>query len=146
MKIGVISSCGGHLTEVRALRPLYEKSECFYVLNDRIELPADMVGKTTFIRHSERDWLFLVNLWEAWKILREKKPDLLISTGAGLIVPFSLVGKLLGIRCLYIEIGTQVKTPSLTGRLMYRLADRFFYQWPALEKYFPYGVYGGTLL
>ena len=70
MKIGIVSSCGGHLTEVRALRPLYESTDFFYVLNDRVELPADMRGKTVFIRHSERDWRFIVNLWEAWRVLR----------------------------------------------------------------------------
>ena len=145
-KIGIVSSCGGHLTEIRALRPLYESRDHFYVVNDRITLPPDMEGRTYFIRHSERDALFVVNLLEAWRILRRERPALLISTGAGPIVPFALVGKLLGIRCLYIEIGTQIESPSLTGRIMYWLADRFFYQWPALQRYFPKGVYGGTLL
>ena len=118
----------------------------FYVLNDRIALPPDMEGITYFIGHSERDWRFFQNLWEAWRILRKERPTILLSTGAGPIVPFALVGKLLGIRSIFIEIGTQIHTPSLTGRLMYHLADRFFYQWPSLEKYFPKGVYGGTLL
>jgi beta-1,4-N-acetylglucosaminyltransferase len=146
MKIGIVSSCGGHLTEVRALRPIYETFEYFYVVNEQIALPEEMKSRTYFIAHSERDWKFLVNLWEAWKILRKEKPRLLLSTGAGPIVPFTLVGKLLGVRTLYIEIGTQVTQPSVTGRLMYYLADRFFYQWEALRRFFPKGVYGGTLL
>ena len=32
----VVSSSGGHLTEVRALRPVYEPYRHFYVLNDRV--------------------------------------------------------------------------------------------------------------
>jgi len=146
MKIGIVSSCGGHLTEIRSLRSLYDKYPHFYVLNDKIHLPADMQEKTTFIRHSERDALFFINLWEAWKILRREKPTLLLSTGAGPIVPFTLVGKLLGIKCIYIEIGTQVTRPSVTGRLMYYLADRFFIQWEDLRSFFPKAMYGGTLL
>jgi UDP-N-acetylglucosamine:LPS N-acetylglucosamine transferase len=145
MKVCIVSSCGGHLTEVRALKPLYERYEHFYVLNDRISFPKDMEGRTYIIRHSERDLLFFVNLWEAWKIFRKERPNLILSTGAGPVVPFTLVGKLFGIKVIFIEISTQVIKPSLTGRIMYRLADRFFYQWKSLNRYFPKGTYGGLL-
>ncbi len=145
-KIAIVASCGGHLTEVRALRPVYEAYPHFYVINSQILLPQDMVGRTYFIRHSERDWLFFINLWEAWRILRRESPSLIISTGAGPVVPFSLVGKLLKIPTIFIETFTRVTSPSLTGRIMYRLADRFFYQWVHLEKHFPRGIYGGPLV
>ena len=144
-KICIVSSCGGHLSEVRILKTVYERYDHFYVVNDDLVLPKDMIGKTHFIRHSERDWLFFVNLWEAWRILREEKPSLILSTGAGPVVPFTLVGKLLSIRSIFIEISTQVVKPSLTGRIMYYLADRFFYQWKPLKKYFPKAIYGGLL-
>ena len=85
-----------------ALQPIYERYPNFYVLNDRIHLSEDMREKTYFIRHSERDGLFFINLWEAWVILRHEKPTLLLSTGAGPIVPFTLIGKLLGIKTIYI--------------------------------------------
>jgi UDP-N-acetylglucosamine:LPS N-acetylglucosamine transferase len=145
MKICIVSSCGGHLTEVRALKSVYERYEHFYVLNDRVELPKDMEGKTHFIRHSERDWLFLTNLWEAWRILRRERPSLILSTGAGPAVPFALIGKLFRIPIIFVEISAQVTEPSLTGRIMYHLADRFFYQWKPLEPYFPKAIYGGLL-
>ena len=145
-KLAIISSCGGHLSEIRALLPVYSRYEHFYVVNDRIELPEDMKGRTYFIHHSERDWKFFVNLWEAWTILRRERPRLLLSTGAGPIVPFSLVARMLGIRVLFVEIGNQVVKPSVSGRIMHVLADRFYYQWKTLERFFPRGVYGGPLL
>jgi len=83
MKICIVSSCGGHLTEVRCLMPAYEQYEHFYVLNDYAELPSDMQGKTDFIVHSERDWKQLINLWEAFRILRRERPQVILSTGAG---------------------------------------------------------------
>ena len=144
-KICIVSSCGGHLTEVRALMPVYEHYEYFYVLNDRALLPKDMQGKTYFIRHSERDWLFFVNLLEAWRILRKERPRLILSTGAGPVVPFTLVGKLFRIPTVFVETFTRVTEPSLTGRIMYYLADRFYYQWKSLERYFPKATYGGLL-
>ena len=145
-KICIVSSCGGHLTEVRALKPIYEKYGHFYVLNDKIKLPKDMEGKTYFIKHSERDWLFFTNLWEAWKILRKEKPGLILSTGAGPVVPFVLVGKWFKISAIFIETFTRVREPSLSGKIMYWLADRFFYQWKPLNRYFPRGTYGGPLV
>jgi UDP-N-acetylglucosamine:LPS N-acetylglucosamine transferase len=145
-KIVIVTSCGGHLTEARRLAPVYEQYDYFYVVNDRIALPRELEGKTVFIRHSERDWLFVVNLWEAWTILRRERPDLMLSTGAGPAVPFALVARLLRIPVVFVEISAQVTEPSLTGRILYRLADRFFYQWKPLEKYFPKAVCGGLLL
>jgi beta-1,4-N-acetylglucosaminyltransferase len=144
-KICIVSSCGGHLTQIRMLREVYEKYSYFYVINEHIALLDDMKDKTYFIRHSERDMLFFVNLWEAWRILSTERPSLILSNGAGPIVPFALIGKVMGIPSVFIEEMNRVSSPSLTGRIMYYLADRFFYQWEGLGRYFPEGTYGGLL-
>jgi beta-1,4-N-acetylglucosaminyltransferase len=147
VKICIVSSCGGHLTEVRCLLPAYQQYPHFYVLNDKALLPADMLGKTLRITHSERDWKFLLNLWEAFVVLRRERPSLILSTGAGPAVPFALVGRwLFGARIVFIETITRIDRPSLTGRLMYALAHDFFYQWQGLAANFPHGKYGGPLL
>lgn len=145
-KICIVSSCGGHLTEVRTLKPAYEHYEHFYVLNSWVSLPSDMLDRTYFIRHSERDWLFLVNLWEAWRILRREKPDLILSTGAGACVPFAIVGRLLQVPSVFVETFNRVAGPSLSGRIMYRMAHRFFYQWKSLDSFYPKGTYCGPLI
>jgi UDP-N-acetylglucosamine:LPS N-acetylglucosamine transferase len=106
-----------------------------------------MSSRTYFITHSERDWKQLVNLYEAWKILRRERPNVILSTGAGPAVPFALIGKLLlGTRVIFIETITRVNAPSLTGRLMYWLADEFFYQWESLGRSFPRGRFLGRLI
>lgn len=146
IKICIVSSCGGHLTEVRALASAYAPYQHFYVLNDSALLPPDMEGKTYFITHSERDWKFFLNLWEAFRLLRRERPNVVLSTGAGPAVPFALIGRFIfGCRIVFIETFTRVNEPSLTGRIMYWLAHDFFYQWPSLSRYFPRGIYGGTL-
>lgn len=146
MRICIISSCGGHLTEVRQLLPAYGRYDFFYVLNDRAILPPDMEGRTYFIRHSERDLLFFVNLWEAFRILKRERPDVILSTGAGPVVPFAIIGKLFfGTRVIFIETITRIHSPSMTGKIMYWLADHFFYQWESLKRFFPKGVCGGPL-
>ena len=147
MKVCIVSSCGGHLTEARCLIPAYEADEHFYVLNDKARLPADMSERTYYVTHSERDWKILVNIWEAFKILRKERPQVILSTGAGIVVPFALVGRFVfGARIIFIETLARVRKPSLTGRIMYRLAHEFYYQWEALGRYFPKGCYGGPLI
>jgi UDP-N-acetylglucosamine:LPS N-acetylglucosamine transferase len=135
------------LTEVRTLLPAYQQYSHCYVLNDKAILPKDMKGRTYFISHSERDWRFFVNLWEALRILWKERPQVILSTGAGPAVPFALVGRFLfGCRVVFVETITCVNKPSLTGRIMYRLAHDFFYQWRNLEQYYPQGRFGGPLL
>jgi UDP-N-acetylglucosamine:LPS N-acetylglucosamine transferase len=147
MKVCVVSSCGGHLTEVRCLRPAYEAYEYFYVLNDKAILPADMEDRTYFITHSERDLKFFLNLWEVFQILRKEKPDVILSTGAGPVVPFAIVGRLLfGMRVIFVETIARIEKPSLTGKIMYWLAHDFFYQWKTLRQFFPKAKYGEPLL
>jgi len=147
VKVCIVSSCGGHLTEVRALKPAYDQYEHFYVLNDKAMLPPDMEGRTFFITHAERDWRVLLNLREAWRILVRERPSVIVSTGAGPVVPFALLGRLFfGARVVFVETITRVERPSLTGRLMYYLAHDFFYQWEGLRRFFPKGRHGGALL
>jgi UDP-N-acetylglucosamine:LPS N-acetylglucosamine transferase len=129
------------------LRDVYGVHEHFYVLNDKALLPPDMEGRTYFITHSERDWKFLLNLWQALKILWRERPGVILSTGAGPAVALALIGKLFfRTKVVFIETITRVHAPSLSGRIMYRLADEFFYQWEDLSRWFPKGHYLGRLI
>jgi hypothetical protein len=58
----------------------------------------------------------------------------ILSTGAGLGVPFFLVGRLQGIRLVYVESLTRTERLSLSGRLVAPLADELFVQWPRAAK------------
>ena len=72
----------------------------------------------------------LRNLLLAIRVLGEHRPDVILSTGAGVAVPFFFVGKFFNARLVYVESVTRVNRPSLTGKLVQRLCDRFFVQWP----------------
>ncbi|MBI5508197.1 MAG: hypothetical protein HY903_05540 [Deltaproteobacteria bacterium] len=147
MKVAIVSSVGGHLSEVVQLRPIYEKYEHFYILNDAKKLPDFMEGRTYFIKHSERDLWTLYNLWECWQILAKERPDVIVSTGAGPAVPAFMVAGRLGIFRLYIESFCAFYRPTLTGRLIHalRLFEKLFYQWPYLSGFFPKGSYEGII-
>jgi beta-1,4-N-acetylglucosaminyltransferase len=147
MRVCIVSSCGGHLTEVRCLLPAYRAYEHFYVLDDKAFLPRDMEGRTFFVTHSERDWKTLVTLWDAWRLLRRTRPTVILSTGAGVAVCFAIVAKLFfRTHVVFIETITRIYRPSLTARLMYWIADDFFYQWESLRGFFPRGRCVGPLI
>jgi beta-1,4-N-acetylglucosaminyltransferase len=145
-KVCLVTPSGGHLTEIRELAVAYRDHPHFFVINVPIIEPDDMKGRTIVISLSQRDLKFFVNIWEAFQILRRERPKVILTTGGGFSVAFALVGKLLGIPTIYIETVAKVNVPTATGKVMYWIADRFFYQWPYLERYFPKGEYIGIVL
>ncbi len=90
---------------------------------------------------------FLKNLWRVHRIFKKERPDMVVSTGAEIAIPVVLIANLFGIPTVYIECGAQVTHPSVTGRLMYWLADSFYVQWPELLKaYGPRAIFRGSLI
>lgn len=140
MSICLASSGGGHLVEIRTLLPIYKNYDHFYIINKKIKLYDDMKNKTFFITHAERNLKLIINLFETFFIFKKQKPKIIITTGASLSVPISIIGKIFfKTEIVYIETITRVLKPSLTGRIMYYLADNFFYQWENLNSFFPKG-------
>ena len=89
---------------------------------------------------------FLRNVRLASRILKREKPDVIISTGAGICVPFFLLGRRRGIRTVYIESMARIESLSLTGKLVYRFSDHFLVQWPELAAKSGRAVYQGDML
>jgi len=145
VRICVVSSIGGHLDEVMQLLPVILKHDYFFVVNAEGSLPKVIEEKTVRIIHSERDWKLIINFWEAARILFVRRPDVIISCGAGPAVPFAIVGKVMGMKVVFIETFAAVERPTLTGRLLRPLADLFIYQWENLVTYYPKGIYGGPI-
>jgi UDP-N-acetylglucosamine:LPS N-acetylglucosamine transferase len=145
MKIALVSSVGGHLTELLALSAAFRDCERFWVINDEtpIHLPEDRVYR---ICHSERDWKVLRNLAEFAAIFSRERPDAMLSTGAGLAVPGAIVARAAGIPVMYIEATCAVTRLTLTGKLIRYLADDFFVQWRSLKRVAPWARYEGSLL
>ena len=49
---------------------------------------------------------------------------MILCTGSGIVVPFAWIGRLLGARVLYVECGGRVDVPSLSCRIVSRVAHR----------------------
>jgi beta-1,4-N-acetylglucosaminyltransferase len=78
-------------------------------------------------------------------MLRSRNVAAVVSTGAGVAVPFAIVGRLLGVNVVYVESMARITSPSLTGRLVYPFADTFIVQWPGLQRFFKRARCYGTV-
>ena len=75
-------------------------------------------------------------LWEAAKIIREFKPDLVFGVGGYVTGPVILAARLLGVTTCIHE---QNSIPGLANKLLGYIANRIFVSLPGSEKYFPAG-------
>jgi beta-1,4-N-acetylglucosaminyltransferase len=144
-RILAVSSVGGHLTELLALREAFEGHEVVWVLND----PSPVLPEGErfhLVTHAERDWRQLLNVAELGRILLTELPDLVVSMGASVAVPAGLLARLLGIPVIFIEPSSAVRHLTLTGRLMRRIAHRFYVQWPSLARRHPPAEFRGSVL
>ena len=81
----------------------------------------------------------------AWKVLRKEKPDLIISSGAAVAVPFFYLWKLFGIKLIYIEVFDRIDKPTITGKLVYPITDKFIVQWDEQKKVYPKAINLGSI-
>jgi beta-1,4-N-acetylglucosaminyltransferase len=133
----LVCSPGGHLLQLLRMAPAWEGFETIWVT-----LPAadsDYLLRDERVLHGRGPTnrslpALLSNLRFAWRAVRSERPDVILSTGAALAVPFFLAGKLFGARLVYVESLTRTTSLSLSGRLVRPLADAFFVQWPELAR------------
>jgi UDP-N-acetylglucosamine:LPS N-acetylglucosamine transferase len=147
-KIGLISSHGGHLTEILSLKDVCEGWDTFFVTYEGVA--PSRLDNVYFIKNGWfRNPIHVFLIWiKVFSILIKERPRVLFSTGAEIAIPIFLVGKFLfGCKLIYLECSAQVTTPSLTGRLLYRFTDLFLVQWePLLKCYGPKAIYRGGLI
>ena len=55
------------------------------------------------------------------------------------------IGKLFGSKVIFIETFANSKTKTLSGRMIYPIADLFIVQWEEMLELYPNAVYGGWI-
>lgn len=91
-------------------------------------------------------WKYLLNAVQSLWLMLRVRPQVVLTTGAGIAIPCALIGKVMGAKLIYIELAASVHDLSRTGKFLYRYADLFIVQWPALCQRYPRAVYGGCAL
>ena len=135
-KVLLVASPGGHLLQMLALEPAWSDLDRTWVTLRSTDVEYLLDGEDVVYGYGPTPRNirnFFRNLLLARRVLREQDPRVVISTGAGLALPFFLLGRLQRRRLVYVESITRVKRLALTGRLVYPLADAFFVQWRQLS-------------
>lgn len=148
-KICLTSSAGGHLHELLLAIKNIDISNSYWVMYDSPHVRKFCNDKRHhFVMNTsptnKLTWMInaLQSLW--WLIV--ERPDVIISTGAGVSFPTMWLGKkLFKTKVIYIASAADVTSPARTPFMAYPIADLFLVQWPEMTRIFPNAKYIGTL-
>jgi beta-1,4-N-acetylglucosaminyltransferase len=147
MKVLLVCSSGGHFSGMMHLRSFWEKTERVWVT---FRSPS-----TEGMLQQERVWWafsptnrhvgnLIRNFSLAVWVLLQEKPDVVLSTGAGVAVPFLVLARLLGSQTIFIESITRVTSLSVSARLVLPFSE-VYVQWPQLQALYPQTHYAGVV-
>jgi hypothetical protein len=145
----LVASPGGHLSQLYALDRFWRKYQRTWVtsrsLHSESLLSSEIVVEGFFPTNRNVINLFR-NLLLAYKVLAATPFDMVVSTGAGVAVPFFVIARLFGVTSVYIESVSRQRSLSLTGQLVYYLATEVLVQWPEMCARFRRAKFKGRVL
>lgn len=149
MKVCLVCSSGGHLDHLYMLKPFWEDKDHFWATFDKKDALTMLAGEKkiypVYYPSNRSVKALIINTHRAIKILKAEKPDIIISSGAAPAVPFFYIGKMMGIKTVFIEAFDRFNKGSLTGRLCYPVSDVFVVQWESMKEVYPKAVYLGSI-
>jgi hypothetical protein len=145
----LFGSRGGQRAQLLALRPWWGDRDRAWVTFPTPDAKSQLPGERVAWAYSPttRNIPNLIrNTGLAFRLLRREKPSVIVSTGAGVAVPFFVLGWLRGVPTVYLEVYDRIDSPTLTGRLCRPFARLFCVQWEDQRKFYPGSVVVGPLL
>jgi len=149
MKIGLISSRGGHLLQLYFLRDFWEKYDRFWITGKGEDSKHLLKGERVYYGHfpEHRNCLNAIkNFLLGLRLVKKERPSVLISTGAGIGPPVLLAGKILGCKTIFIDSISFIEYPSMSAKLSYFFVDKLLVQHQELTKILKKAEYWGSVL
>lgn len=152
-KVIFTSSAGGHFAELMCLEKLFKDYE-YLIVTERTSSVEKLKDKYNieFLKYGSRFYIFkyifvlIYNIFKCIKIVLKFRPDTVVSTGAHTGGIMCYIAKLFGSKIIYIETLAKTKNLSITGKNMYKIADKFYVQWKELEEKYDKAIYIGRLM
>ena len=148
------SSAGGHFSELCELSELMERYNSFLITEDHEmmkEYKKTNKSRSWYMPAGTKEHLFKflynfpINIFKSFKAYLKVKPDVIIATGAHTTVPICYIAKLFGKKVIFIETFANITTKTLSGKLVYPIADLFLVQWEEMLELYPKAKYRGGL-
>lgn len=141
IKVCFAASSGGHLEQLLMLKPLMLKYDSF-ILTERTGYEAELPVRAYYVRQVNRHEAsfiprMLANLMASLRLYLKERPGVVVSTGVLATIPICLIAKFFGAKLIYIESFAKTDSPTETGRLLHKFADRFYVQWESMLDVYP---------
>lgn len=153
-RILLICSDGGHLAQILELKDMFLQYNYLIVTE---ESPATLPLKEKYnikylkprAKGKKRKFAFitilLVNALISLKILIQHFPKAIITTGSSTTVPMCLLGKITGVKIIYILSYARINSRAFSADIIYPIANKFIVQWPGVQKFYKKAVYLGGI-
>ena len=131
----IVCSSGGHLLQMLELRDAWSGFDRVWVTFDKSDTRSLLRDERVVHAHGPTNRNvpnLLRNLRLAARVLRSERPAAILTTGAGVAVPFAWVARMHRIPVVYVESFTRIDGLSLSGRMIAPVAARLYGQWPEL--------------
>ena len=153
-KVLFISSTGGHLKELLQLKKLFNKYDS-YLITEKTDstkkLKNEYKEKMGYMVFGTKDHMLtypfklLANCFISLYYFIKIRPKYIVTTGTHTAGPICYLGKIFGSKVIYIETMANISKKTITGKLIYPIADLFIVQWKSMLKLYPNAVYGGFI-
>lgn len=153
-KVLFISSCGGHLTELLQLSPMF-KDYNYHIITEKTKnnlyLKKKYKDKINFLIYGTKDYpltypfKLLANCFLSLFYFLKLKPEYIVTTGVHTAGPMCLIAHLFKRKVIYIETFANAHSKTATGRLIYKFADLFIVQWESMKEVYHDATYGGWI-
>ncbi|MBA2741657.1 MAG: UDP-N-acetylglucosamine--LPS N-acetylglucosamine transferase [Actinobacteria bacterium] len=148
MDVLLVCSTGGHLLQLVALKSAWDSQSRAWVTFNKSDARSLLDAERVIYAHGPTNRNIpnlLRNLRLARRLVFELRPRILVTTGAGVAVPFAWMARLRGAKVVYVESFTRIDGPSLSCRLIAPAAARVYAQWPELADSFRRARYRGNV-
>lgn len=147
-RVLLVASGGGHAVQLFHLASWWHDRARLWVTFDQEDTRSLLAGEQV-LRAYQPTTRNLKNLCRnavlALRVVHRYRPDVVVSTGAAVALPFFLAGRLFGARTVYLEVYDRVDSATVTGRLCYPFASLFLVQWEEQRRFYPRGVLVGRI-
>ena len=147
-----ISSVGGHLTQLLELKPLFNDYN-YVLVTEKTDVTKEMKNKynMAYLVYGTREYLisylfkFSFNILKSFYIFLKYRPQVIVTTGAHTAVPMCYIARLFRKKVIFIESYAKRTSPTLSGRLVYKIATTFIVQWEPMLQFYPKAKYFGGI-
>lgn len=153
-KLIFIASTGGHLNELMQVKSIFNKYE-YHIITEKNEvdesLKEEYGNRLRFLiygtkKHPIRYIIkFTTNCILSLIYFFRFQPEIIVTTGTHTAVPMCYIAKLFGSKVIFIETFANRTTGTVSGKMVYPIADVFVVQWEEMTEIYPKAVCWGWL-